>query len=105
MCTAKEFQQELKSQSPAFLGILRAVKSEEQDGQFGESIATKMGKVKKEDLLDNIWRVCDEFKAVFPRDLPIGVPPRRMGHEFKIDLELNTTPIHRPIYRFSPLEL
>ena len=30
---AKAFQQEMKFQSPAFLGILRAVKSEEKDGQ------------------------------------------------------------------------
>ena len=28
-----------------------------------------------------------------------------MGHEFKIDLEPDTAPIHRPIYKLSPLEL
>ena len=28
-----------------------------------------------------------------------------MGHEFKIELEDDTAPIHRPIYKLSPLEL
>ena len=28
-----------------------------------------------------------------------------MGHEFKIDLEGETPPIHRPLYKLSPLEL
>ena len=60
MCTAKAFQQELKSQSPAFLGILRAVKSEEKDGQSGEGTSTEVAKIKREDLPDNIWRVCQE---------------------------------------------
>ena len=33
LCSAKAFQQEMKLQSPAFVGILRAVKSEDKDGQ------------------------------------------------------------------------
>ena len=32
LCSAKAFQQEMKLQSPAFVGILRAVKSEDKDG-------------------------------------------------------------------------
>ena len=64
-----------------------------------------MEKIKREDVLDNIWRVCKEFKAVFPKNLPKGVRPRRTGHEFKIDLEPDIAPIHRPIYKLSPLEL
>ena len=28
-----------------------------------------------------------------------------MGHEFKIDLEDKTPPIHRPLYKLSPMEL
>ena len=49
--------------------------------------------------------MCKEFKAVFPKDLPKGDPPRRMGHEFKIDLEPDIAVIHLPIYKLSPLEL
>ena len=29
----------------------------------------------------------------------------RKGHKFKIDLEDDTPPVHRPIYKLSPLEL
>ena len=29
----------------------------------------------------------------------------RQGHEFKIDLEENAPPVHRPLYKMSPLEL
>ena len=28
-----------------------------------------------------------------------------MGHEFRIDLEDDTPPVHRPLYKMSPLEL
>ena len=54
MYTTKAFQQELKFQSPAFLGILRAVKSEDKDGQFGKGTVTEIEKIKREDLLDSI---------------------------------------------------
>ena len=87
------------------MGILRAVKSEDKDGQSGEDTSIEVEKIKREDLPDDIWSICEEFKAVFPKDLPKGVPPRWMGQEFKIDLEPDTTPIHWPIYKLSPLEL
>ena len=105
MHIARPFQQEMKLQSPTFLAILRAIKSENKDGQSGEDTSTKVDKIKRTDLPDRIWRVCKEFTAVCPKDLCKGVPPRWMGHEFKIDLEPDTAPIHRPIYKLSPLEL
>ena len=49
--------------------------------------------------------MCDEFKVVFPKDAPKGVPPRRMGYELKIDCQLDIAPIHQSIYELSPLEL
>ena len=76
----------MKLQSPAFVGILRGVKSEDKDGQSGEDTSTEVEKITREDLPDDIWSICEEFKAVFPKDLPKGVPPRRMGHEFKLIL-------------------
>ena len=95
----------MKFQSSASLGILRSVKSEDKDGQSSEGTSIEVDKIKREDLPDNIWRVRKEFKAIFPKNRPKGVPPRRMGHEFKINLGPNIAPIHRPIYKFSPLEL
>ena len=49
--------------------------------------------------------VLEEFDDVFPQDLPLGLPPMRQGHEFKIDLEDDVHPVHRPLYKMSPLEL
>ena len=49
--------------------------------------SSEIQKTKWEDLPDGIWKVCEEFAIAFPKD-PKGVPPRRMGHEFKTDLEL-----------------
>ena len=105
MCSAKAFKQKIKFQSPTFVGILRAVKSEDIEGQSEEDASSEVQMIKRDDLLDSIWQVCEEFLVVFPKDLPKGVPPRRMGHEFKIDLEPDIAPIHRPIYKLSPLEL
>ena len=88
----------MENQSQTFVGILRAVKSEGVEGQSGEDPNSEVQKTEWEGLPENIWKVCEEFVVVFRKDLPKGVPPRRMGHEFKIDLEPDTTPIHRPIY-------
>ena len=59
---------------------------------------SEVQKIKWEDMLDSICRVCEEFAVVFLKDLLKGVPPIWMGQEFKIDLDPNTAPIHRPIY-------
>ena len=59
----------------------------------------------REDLLALIKAVLEEYSDIFPQDLPPGLPPTRMGHEFRIDLEDNTPPVHRPLYKLSPLEL
>ena len=50
LCSTNAFQQEMKLQSPAFLGILRVVKSEDKDGQSGEDTSAEVEKIKKEDL-------------------------------------------------------
>ena len=59
------------------------VKSKYKDGQSGEDTSTEIEEIEREDLSDSIWRIYEEFKVVFPKDLLKGVPPRRMGHEFK----------------------
>ena len=56
-------------------------------------------------LPDSIRTVLEEYDDVFPQDLPQGLPPIRQGHEFRIDLEDDVPPIHRPLYKMSPLEL
>ena len=57
------------------------------------------------DMPEEIKVVLQKYKDIFPTNLPPGLPLVRMGHEFKIELEDDTPPIHRPIYKLSPLEL
>ena len=59
----------------------------------------------REDMLKCIKAVLREYSDIFPQDLPLGLPPVRMGHEFQIDLEDNTPPVHKPFYKLSLLEL
>ena len=49
--------------------------------------------------------VLEDYDDVFPEDLPPGLPPKRQGYEFKIELENNVPPVHRPLYKLSPMEL
>ena len=57
------------------------------------------------DMLEEIKVVLQEYKDIFPTDFPPGLLPVRMGHKFKIELEDDTPPIHRPIYKLSPPKL
>ena len=52
-----------------------------------------------------ICAVLEEFDDGFPQDLPLGLPPVRGGHEFKIDLENEVPPVHRLLHKMSPLKL
>ena len=71
----------------------------------GEQVPSDVHKIKREDLLEEIWIVCEEYANIFLSDLPKGLPPKGLGHEFKIDIEPDTKPVHRPIYKLIPLEL
>ena len=58
----------------------------------------------------HLWRedLPEEIKAVLRKYddvLPPGLPPICKGHQFKIELEDDTPPVHRPLYKLSPLEL
>ena len=59
----------------------------------------------REDMLECIKAVLKEYNDIFPQDLPPGLHPVRMGHEFRIDLEDDTPPVHKPLYKLIPLEL
>ena len=59
----------------------------------------------REDLPVEIRAVLNDSEDVFLKDLPPRLPPICKGHEFKIELENNTPPVHQPLYKLSPLEL
>ena len=90
----------------AFLGIIRTLVKEDPEGMetLEESMTTQKPKWDQA-LPSHIREVLEEFDDVFPQDLPLGLPPVRQGHEFKIDLEDDVPPVHRPLYKMSPLEL
>ena len=70
----------------ASLGFVQMVKEENVPKNYkGKS---DLGSV-------NLWR----------EDLPLGLPPICKGHEFKIELEDDAPPVHRPLGNLSPLEL
>ena len=89
----------------AFLGIIKLVK-EESEGMDAPKESTTTQKPKWDQALpSSICVVLEEFDDVFPQDLPLGLPLVREVHEFKIDLEDEVPPIHRPLYKMSPFEL
>ena len=92
------------------MGLIPLVKDEKEQKivpVVPEKIATVCDVEKgfHEDMLESIKVVLLDYKDIFPTDLPPRLPPVRMGHEFKIELEHDTPPIHRPICNLSPLKL
>ena len=89
----------------AFLGIIRLVEQESKGMDAPEESTTTQKPKWDRALPSSIRAVLEEYDDVFPQDLPLGLPPVREGHEFKIDLEDEVPPVHRPLYKMSPLEL
>ena len=92
------------------MGIVRLVKDAKEQGivlVLLEETATgcDVEKAIHKDMPDNIKVVLEDFRDIFPTDLPLELSPACMGHECKIELEDETPPIHRPISKLSPLEL
>ena len=85
----------------AFLGIIRLVEKETK-GMDAPEESTTTQKPKWNQALPSLIRaVLEEFDDVFPQDIPLGLPPVHEGHEFKIDLEDEVPPVHRPLYKMS----
>ena len=57
------------------------------------------------DMPKQIEAIIQAYKDIFLMDLPPGLQPVRIGHEFKIELEDNSPPIYRPIHKLSSLKL
>ena len=103
LCTAKQLQRQAQRGHALYVAIVRPAQKEESVEKEAEG--TDEQKMHHEEMPDAIKAVLTEYKDVFPSDLPPGLPPVRQGHEFRIDLEDEAHPVHRPIYKLSPLEL
>ena len=86
----------------AFLGIIRLVKEDPEGMETPEESITTQKPNWDQTLPSQIRAVLEEFDDVFPQGLPLGIPPVRQGHEFKIDLEDDVAPVHHPLYKMSP---
>ena len=111
LCTAKQVARWFRRRKvdEAYLAFIRPIKNEEKRIVPIVPEKTETGcdveKAYQKDMPEEINAVLQQYKDIFPTDLPLGLPSVRMVHEFKIELEDNTPPIHRPIYKLSPLEL
>ena len=85
------------------MGLVRKVDEGTEEEAHGGPFDVE--KLRRPNLPSGIWEVLEAYSDVFPSELQKGVPLVRMGHEFKINLEDETLPIHRPLYKCSPLEL
>ena len=107
MIIAKQMSRLLRKKpaTRAFLGMVRKVTEtvEEREGKTQSDLYSSQ--LQREDIPEQIKGILKEYSDVFPDELPVGLPPKRMGHEFKIDLEDDVPPVHRPLYKLSPLEL
>ena len=54
---------------------------------------------------EEIEHILSEFKDVFPKELPKGLPPSRIEGDFQITLKEGSKPTKRGLYRMSPSEL
>ena len=102
-CSAKQLAKQARRGQPICMAIVRPAEKVESVEQGTGGTDEQM--MFHEEMPDEIKAVLTEYKDVFPSDLPPGLPPVRQGHEFKIDVEDETPPVHRPIYKLSPLEL
>ena len=110
LCSATQVQRCFRKGKidQAFLGVIQKVKELKE-----EDVATKykgksdlgVSHLWREDLPKEIEAVLKVFNDIFPKDLLPRLPLIHKGHEFQIDLEDDMPPVHRPIYKLSPLEL
>ena len=72
----------------AYLGFVRLVKDEKKEivPVVPEKTATgcDMEKAIHKDMPENIKAILEDFRDLFPMDLPPGLPLVRMSHAFKI---------------------
>ena len=94
-----------KQVNNAFLGFVRMVKEETMVEKYKGKSDLGAVHLWREDLPAEIRAVLNDYEDVFPKDLPPGLPPIHKGHEFKIELEDDAPPMHRPLYKLSSLEL
>ena len=89
----------------AFLGFVQMAKEENVAEKYNGKFDLGAIHLWREDLPLEIKAVFNDYEDAFPKDLPPRLPPIHKGHKFKIELEDDAPPVHRLLYKLSPLEL
>ena len=76
--------------------FLRKVDESAEENIEGEQVPSDVHKIKREGLPEEVCKVCEEYTDIFPSDLLKALPPKRLGHEFRNDLEPDNKSVHRP---------
>ena len=85
----------LAQREPVFLAVVRSVP------EMNEEVVEINEERTKTEYPIEVQKILREFVDVFPKDLPIGLPPaREVDH--RIDLIPGAEPPHRAPYRMSP---
>ena len=85
----------MAQKEPVFLAIVRSVP------EMNEEIVEINEEKTKTEYPIVVQKILRDFAEVFPKDLPVGLPPaREVDH--RIDLILGAEPPHRAPYRMSP---
>ena len=88
---------DVKHQVPVYAIFLNGL---EPEGDIGiNSVEVNSSQQSRE-----LARLLEEYKDIFPNELPPGLPPER-SQEFKINLDKDAVPRKSGIYRLSEIEL
>ena len=82
--------QQRSSDNRVFLGLIGKVNKGTENEVFGGP--SDVENLRRPDLPSEIWEVLEAYSDVFPSELPRGVPPVRMRHQFKISLNNKIPP-------------
>ena len=88
----------------AFIGFVWRVE-EVKDKHNGTISDLDSAQLQCQDLLESVKAILKEYRDIFPEELLSGLPPICRGHQFKIELEVDVPPVHKPLYRLHPLKL
>ncbi|GAB5489762.1 MAG: hypothetical protein Pars2KO_33320 [Parasphingorhabdus sp.] len=111
LCTVKEMLSLIRQNdtAQACMAVVRPIEEEMKIDSYSETHGHLQDDVelmlKDKNIPSEIAAVLKKHHRVFAKDIPPGVPPVRKGHEFGIELEPDTRPIFRPIYKLSQAEL
>lgn len=97
LLSAKQMARELQKRNNTDEFYIALIQSSEQKSTL------QLNNINSE-LVHESNKIIDEYRDVFPTDLPKRLPPHRIV-DHTIDLVPNSTPPYKPSFRMSPLEL